>query len=81
MNRKFWAIVASFVVAGILYMHSHLFSVPDCVNVTGLYTVEVETVYDNMTLGCDATAINIYLERHDFERVGENGELNPVYAK
>jgi hypothetical protein len=79
-SNVYW-IAFTFIVAALLYMHSHLFTAPDCVNVTGLYTVEVETVYENYTIGCDATEINKYVERHDFERVGKNDAMNPVYVK
>lgn len=79
-SNVYW-IGFTFIVAAVLYVHSHLFFTPDCVNLTGLYTIEVETVYENYTLGCDATEINKYVERHGFERVGENDAMNPVYVK
>jgi len=79
-SNVYW-IGLTFIVAAVLYVHSRLFSTPDCVNLTGLYTIEVETVYENYTLGCDATEINKYVERHGFERVGKNDAMNPVYVK
>lgn len=79
-SNVYW-IGLTFIIAAVLYVHSHLFLAPDCVNITGVYTVEVETVAESTVIGCDATEINTYLERHNFRRVGQNAALNPVYVK
>lgn len=76
MEKKYYWFGAAAIVVVMLYTHLHIFTAPDCVNIRSVYTVKVETMYENtVPLECNAEEINVWLEKYNFELADSDSRI------